>query len=264
VNAQLAVVVILTFCCVLIGVAYPIYMLSARNKYINTPAKLLFGDYINPIFSIFKIASLIGAIATLGGIYRLFLAAGRDDCSDKITNMTFNYLAKNLPQIYYKSFGNLGIELATFMMAVYSIVSNYLDSKRDKIAPLPPPGTDMIVPTVGQVMIPTVAGTAQVVPMVVAPPVAVAPQVAPVVAPPPQMAPVVAAPQVVPSQSAQGQMYQQQGQYAGQGYPMQGQGYPMQQGYVQQQQAYSGQAMYPQGYQVPMQAGYGYQQVTRM
>ena len=43
-------------------------------------------------------------------IYRLYAAAGADNCSDPTTNATFDYLGETLPSIYQTSLANVLIE----------------------------------------------------------------------------------------------------------------------------------------------------------
>jgi hypothetical protein len=54
-------------------------------------------------------------------IYKLFALAGKDHCSDDLTNETFEYLAEELPAIYAKSVGTLVLEC--IMLIVSACVS---------------------------------------------------------------------------------------------------------------------------------------------
>lgn len=142
---------------ILTGVVWPILLLtSLRPAHYNKVSSLHVMDYFDPVSHLLKLAPTVAAVILIGKvcnctsmtphtysillsnmrhftlrlhpaqIYKLYASAGKDQCSDDVTNQTFDYLAETLPAIYDKSCVTLGVEVALMAVRNYHCCQIYL------------------------------------------------------------------------------------------------------------------------------------------
>ncbi|CAE7626262.1 unnamed protein product, partial [Symbiodinium microadriaticum] len=111
-DAQLAVVIITSVLGAFTGVIWPILMLTyLKSTHYNKISSLHLMDYFDPVTHLLKLAPTIASVIMIGKIYKLYASAGKDKCSDDLTNETFDFLAEKLPEIYSKSVVTLVMEI---------------------------------------------------------------------------------------------------------------------------------------------------------
>lgn len=138
-DAQLAVLVVNIICGVIAGIIFPIAMLTCWRERNQEKEKIFIMDYVSPTFNIFKIAPLVASAIYVGRvsasvlfqcfvnsnaqIYTLYAAAGKDECSDGLTNNTFDYLAEKLPEIFHKSIATAVLEFCMLLVLDFAALS---------------------------------------------------------------------------------------------------------------------------------------------
>lgn len=135
-DAQLAVVVISSILGVLVGIIWPVYMLvCGKQRFYGKPNEITIPERFDSILHVMKLGPLIASVVVLSDIYRLYENAGKDDCSDDLTNESFDYLAERLPEIFKTNIANICIECVMMIAGIYFLSQKMKNQMKVDIEP---------------------------------------------------------------------------------------------------------------------------------